>query len=465
MPAYRTAPIPSDRMPPGIPYIIGNEAAERFSYYGMRGILAVFMTGYLLARTGEPDLMSETDATKTYHLFLFLNYSFPLLGALIADCFLGKYRTIVILSIVYCLGHLALALDETRVGLYCGLFLIALGAGGIKPCVSAHVGDQFGASNKHLLEKVFGWFYFSINFGAFISTLLTPLLLAKYGPRVAFAVPGILMAIATFVFWLGRNRFVHIPPSGAAFFRDVLSREGLKTLARLSLVYVFVMVFWSLYEQTGSKWVFQAEKMDRVYNLPIGWLPAATQDYLRGLEWLPLRWEVLPAQIGSVNPILILIYMPLFTYVIYPAIHRFFPLTPLRKISIGLFLTVASFVISAWIEHRIDAGEAPDVNWQILAFMILTAAEVMVSITGLEFSYTQAPPRMKSLVMSMFFLSVSMGNLLTFGVNWLGAEQLKGPVYYWFFAGLMLAAAVLFLFVVRFYREKTYIQQEGAAEA
>ena len=124
---------------------------------------------------------------------------------------LGKYRTILWLSIVYCAGHLVLAMDETRNGLFWGLALIAVGSGGIKPCVSAHVGDQFSKSNAQLLERVFGWFYFSINLGAFTSTLLTPFLLESYGPTYAFGVPGVLMAIATLLFWMGRNKFVHIP--------------------------------------------------------------------------------------------------------------------------------------------------------------------------------------------------------------------------------------------------------------
>ena len=112
---------------------------------------------------------------------------------------------------IYCLGHLALALDDTRVGLSIGLTLIAIGSGGIKPCVSAHVGDQFGTANQHLLAKVFMWFYFSINLGAFLSTIATPWLLANYGPHLAFGVPGILMALATLFFWMGRKVFIHIP--------------------------------------------------------------------------------------------------------------------------------------------------------------------------------------------------------------------------------------------------------------
>src|SRR5206468_9135290 len=206
---YLSAPLKSDKMPPGIPFIVGNEAAERFSFYGMNSILVVFMTTYLRDADGNLALMTDTQANTWFHTFGFYLYVLPFLGAFLADAVLGKYRTVLYLSIVYCLGHLALAIDHTRVGLVIGLGLIALGAGGIKPCVSANVGDQFGASNQHLLPRVFSWFYFSINCGSAFSTLLIPELLERSGPAVAFGVPGIAMFIATVVFWFGRRRFVH----------------------------------------------------------------------------------------------------------------------------------------------------------------------------------------------------------------------------------------------------------------
>jgi POT family proton-dependent oligopeptide transporter len=174
MRGYRQTPLPSSRVPAGIPYIIGNEAAERFSFYGMRAVLVVFMTQYLLDSGGASEPMNEAEAKGWYHLFVSAVYFTPLLGALLSDVLLGKYRTIILLSLVYCAGHLALALDHSRIGLAIGLGLIALGAGGIKPCVSAHVGDQFGEQNGHLLSSVFGWFYFAINMGAFVSILMTP---------------------------------------------------------------------------------------------------------------------------------------------------------------------------------------------------------------------------------------------------------------------------------------------------
>ena len=393
-------------MPGGVPFIVGNEAAERFSFYGMKTILVVFMTQYLMSASGQCAFMSEAEARENLAWFTASAYFFPVIGAIIADAILWKYLTIMLLSLVYCLGHLALALMdmppaaleasfEPKTWMLIGLFLIAVGSGGIKPCVSAHVGDQFGAGNKHLLSKVFGWFYFSINFGSFFSTLLTPWLLKWHGPGWAFGVPGVLMFVATVVFWMGRHRFVHVQPRGFAFIRETFSGDGLRTILKLIPVYLFISVFWSLYDQTGGAWVLQAGRMDREFL---------------GVEWLE-------SQVQAINPLLILAFIPLFSYVIYPAISKVFPLTPIRRISIGLFITVAAFGLSGLIESWIDQGLTPNIRWQLLAYVIITAAEVMVSITGLEFSYTQAPPQMKSFVMSLFLLTVSVGNVFTAIVN------------------------------------------------
>jgi len=451
-PKYRSAP---DRtlttMPPGIPYIIGNEAAERFSFYGMRSILAIFMTTYLMNGHGQLAVMDAQEAAAWFHEFVFGVYFLPILGAIVSDGFLGKYRTILLLSIVYCLGHVALALDDTRVGLFIGLLLIALGAGGIKPCVSAHVGDQFGFSNKHLISRAFGWFYLSINLGSSIATFVCPILLnnRSFGSRYAFGLPGLFMLIATIVFWMGRQRFVHIPPGGAQFVREFFSTEGLGALGRLFVVYLFVAVFWSLWDQSsGGEWTLQARNLD--LNI--------------------LGLQLLPEQVQVVNPILILLLVPLFNYVIYPATNRFFPLTPLRKIGIGLFVMAASFVVIWWLQLRIDVGEKPNVIWQLLAYVLLTASEVLVSITGLEFSYTQAPKRMKSAVMAAWLFTVALGNQFTAILNFLIPTlsnlgiDLKHAAYFRFFTFLMLFTAIIFVFVARCYRGRTYIQGEKVAE-
>ncbi len=439
-------PDQSGTMPPGIPYIIGNEAAERFSYYGMKGILVVFMTQYLMNNAGQLAPMDENNAVYWYHMFATANYLFPIIGALVADIFWGKYKTIMSLSVVYCLGHLALALFETRFGLAIGLTLIAIGSGGIKPCVSAHVGDQFSSRNKHLIEKVFSWFYISINVGAAISSLLTPELLKHYGPSWAFGVPGALMLIATFLFWLGRNKFTAIESAGwATYKRDAFSPSGLRILGRLSLLYVFIAVFWSLFDQIGSSWVLQAEKMDRTINLGF------------------VKFEILASQVQSFNPVLILILVPFFTFVLYPFLGRFVRLTSLRKIGAGLVIAAMSFAVIALAEGRLQAGESVHILWQLGAYLVLTSAEVMVSVTGLEYSYTQAPNTMKSIIMGLWWLAVSIGNLIAAQVNSFirqadGTLLLTGADYFWFFSGLMAVSALIFIAIAMRQKEQTFIQ-------
>ncbi|MCB1672215.1 MAG: POT family MFS transporter [Gammaproteobacteria bacterium] len=446
MSKYRTAPAPSPDMPGGIPYIIVNDVAERFSFYGMRAILVIFMTQYLMTGNGALDTMSEEDATSWFHLFVSTAYFLPILGAILADAFLGKYRTIIILSLVYCAGHFSLFLDDTRIGLFLGLTLIAIGSGGIKPSVASNVGDQFGRSNQHLLSRAFSWYYMGINIGSSTSSLLTPWLLEHYGPSVAFGVPGLFMLTATITYWLGRHRFVHIPPAGRSYLQDITGPDGRRVVKRLLFIYVLVAAFWSLFDQQGSTWVLQAENMNRTV----------------------MGYELLPAQIQSANPFLILILIPTFTYLVYPAMGRCFEVTVRRRMCIGMFVAATPFLVTAWIEAQIQAGFVPHIGWQLLAYLLLTTAEVMLVITCLEFSYTQAPKRMKSFVMSFFYLSISAGNLFTALVNQIiqnpdGTRNLEGAMYHLFFAGFMGLAALIFLIYMSYYREEHIIQDEAGS--
>ncbi len=436
---YLTQPVDTAKMPPGIPFIVVNEAAERFCYYGVNGILVVFMTHHLRDAQGQPAVMHQEQAEAAYHWFVSCVYFLPVLGAFLADAVLGKYRTILLLSLVYCLGNLALSLDVTRSGLAVGLVLIALGSGGIKPCVSANVGDQFGAANERLLPRVFTWFYFAINIGSALATIAIPEVLERWGARWAFGLPGIFMALATFIFWLGRRRYVHVAPVGLGpLFAELARGENLKALGRLLILVPFAAMFWALWQQNFSSWVLQSEKMNRVVG---------------GHEWLP-------AQIQTVNPVFVLLMLPLMAYVIYPAVGRIVRLTPLRKFGAGLFAVILAFVIVGWIQTRIDAGERPPIGWQVLAFVVLTAGEVLVSVTHLEFFYTQAPKALKSLVMCLYLGSIALGNVFTATVNVFiqnpdGTAKLTGARYFFFFVWVMLGTALLFLVISPFYGGRT----------
>jgi POT family proton-dependent oligopeptide transporter len=535
--------------PKGIPYIIGNEGCERFSYYGMSAILYIYALSIFIDHSvAESDAAAK--AISTVHFFKTGVYALPMLGAIIADRLLGKYRTILYLSLVYCLGHLVLSLTEGSInGMYAGLALIAIGSGGIKPCVSANVGDQFGASNFYLVEKVYQGFYFIINFGSFFATLSIPLLQKWFGFQLAFAIPGVLMFIATLVFWAGGKHFVDVPakPGGrlgrydaasscllfmtvgslmftasmspmmmvsvSTFFlvcgllvfgrrqqieeddgflavslfaikewmgnavyrvmvpafaatgrrlpsQDLADRfyekrfeqsmqarfssealEGAAAVVKLISVFILVSIFWALFDQHSSSWIRQAAMMDRHMTLPfVGAV------------------EALPSQIQSLNPIMVMLLIPFVSLVIIPLVRKMgMEVTPLRKIAAGMFIASASFGAVALIQGWIDASSAGvPFLWQSIPYVLLTVSEVLVSITGLEFAYSQAPRRMKSTIMGFWLLSVALGNVLVALLARFGNLGLAD--FFWVFAGLMLIAALLFSVRAYFYQSKVITQ-------
>jgi len=444
------------RMPSQIKYIVGNEACERFSYYGMRTILLIYMTQYLM--------MQKNDGTAIYHSFVSACYLLPLLGGYLSDRYLGKYKTILSLSLVYCLGHAVLAAWPTTTGLYLALSLIALGSGGIKPCVSAHVGDQFNKKNAHLVNRVFDLFYWMINFGAFFSSLLTPELLKRYGHQVAFGIPGVLMLLATIVFWMGRKEYVHVPPTGKNpnSFVAVVSHalmnfgkrqkgqslldvakahfpeeavEGAKAALRVGVLFITVSIFWSLFDQGGSTWVLLAKKMDLNF----------------------FGYQINEAQIQAINPIMILALIPVFSAFIYPWFEkRGMKVTSLRKMTAGMYVAALSFLVVAGIQYLVDGGAKMHVMWLCVPYIIITIAEILISITGLEFAYTQAPRAMKSTIMSFWLLTVFLGNFVTAVIAKIAVFE--GTAFMLFFTGLMLAVSVIFTFQAKVFKVRNYIE-------
>lgn len=511
------------KFPSSIPYIIGNEAAERFNYYGLRAILTTFMVAQFYNHSGSTDpnvvQVAEATANAKTHDFVAMTYLLPMFGGMMADWFWGKYNTILRLSILYACGSIMLALSvNSEVMFTSSLMLIALGAGGIKPCVSANVGDQFDESNSHLISKAFDAFYASINAGSVLSILLIPYLKSHYGATVAFGVPAIAMGIAVFFFWAGRHKYRRIPPPKfdnnkmvilltaflalfasylyfdkvrhagvgpvlGAWFILVLALaiifkkqwfakpgnfvginlyalmnggfaaaakeygddavSGIRSVWRVLSVFAFIPVFWALWDQSQSEWVVQASKMD--------------------LNFLGIRWEA--EQISFVNAAFILAFIPLFSFVIFPAFNKMgLKVTPLRKIGVGFVLTALSFVIIAIIQGWIDAGETPNIYWQIIAFVVLTAGEVLISITGLEYAYTQSPPSMKSTIMACWLLTVTLGNVLVSVIQNNIKDggffaQFHGAGFFWLFTGICAATAVLFMIISPRIKEKSYIGQ------
>ncbi len=457
------------RMPRQIPFIIGNEACERFSFYGMRNILVSFLTSSVLLAY-LPEAEREGAAKDVFHTFVIGVYFFPLLGGWLADRFFGKYNTVFWFSLVYCAGLVCLAaLPNDRIGFYTGLFLIAFGSGGIKPLVVSFCGDQFDQSNKHLAKIVFDAFYWVINFGSLFGSLLMPLLLSSQGPKVAFGIPAVLMFIATFVFWLGRKRYVNVPPVQSdpdAFLRvvrtslfahvpgrgrpglmvavagGVLALVALLLIPQLGFVISACLALGLVIAFGGAGASIQLERARGVHAdaavdgvravLRILIVFALTTPFwslfdqkastwvLQGktmaipheLWWWP-SWLVKDAaQMQAINPALVMLMIPFNNLVLYPVLRRMgIEPTPLRRMGTGILFSGIAWIVAGMIQLAIDGGDPVSLAWQILPYALLTFGEILVSATALEFAYSQAPGSMKGVIMAFWYLAVTFGNV------------------------------------------------------
>uniref|UniRef100_A0A8B9EQK4 Solute carrier family 15 member 1 n=1 Tax=Anser cygnoides TaxID=8845 RepID=A0A8B9EQK4_ANSCY len=589
-------------------FIVINEFCERFSYYGMRAVLVLYFKYFLR--------WDDNFSTAIYHTFVALCYLTPILGALIADSWLGKFKTIVSLSIVYTVGQAVMAVSSindltdhntdgtpdsivTHVALsMTGLILIALGTGGIKPCVSAFGGDQFEDHQEKQRSRFFSIFYLAINAGSLLSTVITPILRAQQCGihskqqcyPLAFGVPAALMAVSLIVFMIGSGMYKKVQPQGNIMvqvckcigfaiknrFRhrskeypkrehwlDWASEKYSKRLItqtrmvlKVLFLYIPLPMFWALFDQQGSRWTLQATTMDGNFG----------------------AIQIQPDQMQTVNPILIVIMVPVVDAVIYPLIRKCkINFTPLRKMTVGMFLAGLAFIAAALVQLQIDktlpvfpaagqsqikiinlgadnarvtfvpqnfnvsveplqgvskgrwrtsshktewsksksfltngsksilfylfssvhfkqffllwhklllkctdslllflmyhfnfqcSGNVAALNysqdippntvhmaWQIPQYFIMTCGEVVFSVTGLEFSYSQAPSNMKSVLQAGWLLTVAVGNIIVLIVA--GASKLSQQwAEYVLFAALLFAVCIIFSVMAYFY---TYI--------
>ncbi|XP_014274041.1 solute carrier family 15 member 1 [Halyomorpha halys] len=361
------------KYPKSVFFIISNEFCERFSYYGMRGVLPLYLKNSLK--------YNENSSTIIYHVFVMLCYFTPVFGGIMADAWIGKYKTILYVSLLYAAGNIVLsvgsveglALPHKELSLL-GLFMIAVGTGGIKPCVSSFGGDQFVIPQQEReLQRFFSVFYFSINAGSVISSFLTPILRQYHclGSDtdcypLAFGLPAALMVAAVVFFVLGSPMYKHIKPEGNivldvsgcvghAVVRKIKSKEkkknwldyaddkydskliaDIKVLMSLIVLFSPTIVFWALYEQQGDKWTFQASRM----NGDLGW------------------YTIIPDQMQTLNAVLVLVFIPLFEYIVYPILAKLrLVRTSLQKLIWGGFLAALAFVVSGILELKINENE------------------------------------------------------------------------------------------------------------
>ena len=234
---------------------------------------------------------------------------------------------------------------------------------------------------------------------------------------------------------LARSRF--FAPAVERFGAD--AARGPHAVLKIMSIFIMVPVFWALFDQNATSWVRQAQLMRTVT--------------LFGLE-------VRPAQVQALNSVLVMLLIPLMNSVGYPLVEKLgFRATALRRMTAGMIIASLSYVSVALIQREIDRSGPGTVSilWQVVPYFIITLAEVLVSITGLEFAYSQAPKRMKSTIMGFWLLSIAIGNVFVS----LLAEFGRLPLvqFFWVFAGLMLLAGAMFGLRAHFYVERDLVQE------
>jgi POT family proton-dependent oligopeptide transporter len=464
--------------------ILITEAVERFAFYGFRAVLVLYFIKSLNFR--------EDTAIALFAFVSCLAYASPLLGAYLADGYIGRYKTILCFGWVYAvgLGVLTLAaytdrsLELRRSLSFVGLFLFCMGTGGIKPCVSAFGADQvmamenssteteFSSNRPSSSERVrafFGSFYFCINLGAVSSIAVIPIVKHRLGFGAAFLLPTIFIVIALLVFLSKRRDYVHQVPGqdgslGKTFALSVwIARKELgrnrwiartcpclipkrspigaidneeddtpasqqlidarRALRVMPIMCMFPM-FWMLYDQHSSVWTLQASRMK-----------------LHGLE---------PEQLVVINPVEIMIFIPLFDRIIYPSLEGCgWSISHLRRMRWGMFLTAVSFSLSGLLETWIQVSEESSISvfWQLPQITLLTISEIFVSVTGLEFAYSMAPERLKAFIMGIYLVMTAVGNLFG-GVLYSSVfQQLNRATVMHVCAALMLTNLAMFCWV------------------
>jgi POT family proton-dependent oligopeptide transporter len=405
------------RHPTGFWFVFWGELAERASYYGMRTLLALYLVDSL--RYGTPD------AASIVQFFMAACYVTPVLGGWIADRHLGRYRTIVLFAVPYILGHLILGGIGTRTGLFLALPLLALGSGAIKPNTSTLMGMIYEAEKKErLLGQAFSWFYAAINVGSAVASFALPLVRDRSGYPVALAIPAGLMAAAFAFFAAGRR---HYPVESGAVLRarraDPSGEGALPTLRRLGPVFLLIAVFWFVYDQSASTWVFFARD-----HLDLHVLPGVT---------------ITPDQIQALNPVFVLMLTPVFNHLwrtIEARTGR--PVLPTRKMLLGFVIVIVSMAVMAMAGELAGDGTV-SAWWQIAATFVITLAELCISVVGLELAFQQAGPGAKSAVTAVFLAMVFVGD--TAGGFFAQTYGTLSPgAYFGVQTGIIAVAALLF---------------------
>ncbi|KAL3877174.1 hypothetical protein ACJMK2_034920 [Sinanodonta woodiana] len=475
--------------------ILLTELCERLTYYSIVANMVLFCTSKLR--------MTSDEASNVNWVFSGTVYIIPVAGGYVADSFAGKYNTILGAGFIYTLGLVLvpasamnftglfgdetdLSLEARKIYFFLGLVFVAIGTGGIKANVGPFGAQQVNDLGKDAVQSFFNWFYWFVNVGAIVAYSGVAEIQQNIGFDYGFLVPLISMVVALMIFVIAKKKYINNPPGGSILSQSVSvcfqscrkgcsfentradkggsfnneMVDGVMAVVRVLPVFVLIIIYWAVYSQMSTSLFLQSERMD-----------------------IRVGGEPLPAALLNVfNTLIILILIPIMDRVVYPLLSKYgrSP-THLQKIGIGMILAALSMVYAGVIEiyrkkdgyfEQTLADDKFNASYismfaQIPEFALIGSSEVFTSISGLEFAYSQAPSFMQGLVMGLFLMTSGLGSYVSTLIvtivkaatnnDWFPKEPNNGHLEYLLFliAGLMILNLLIFIFVARWYTNKT----------
>ncbi len=428
--------------PRGLTFLFATEMWERFSYYGMRALLVLYMVKLLLL-PGHADnviglgalrylfesmsgpLGVQPFSSHVYGLYTGLVYLTPVFGGMLADRVLGQHRTILLGAAMMAIGHFMMAFEP--------LFLIALtmlilGNGAFKPNMSAQVGGLYAPGDPRR-DRAYSIFYVGINLGAFLAPLVCGTLGEELGWHYGFTAAGVGMTIALAIYLYAMPT---LPPDelhkamAAGIEHKPLDRNERRGILALIALFVPTTLFWATYEQQGNTIVLWADDYtDRTINL---------------ILWhgeIPITW------FQAFNPFLIFVFTPFIIALWAWQARRGREPSTVTKMSIGCFgVTLANLIMvaAAWQA----AGDEASWLWLLAYFVVITLGELYLSPIGLSLVSKVAPARMVSMLMGLWLATSFTGNLIA---GWLGSfwSSMDKTTFFLMIAGIALIASAVIL--------------------
>ncbi|GAA5798404.1 hypothetical protein HPULCUR_003806 [Helicostylum pulchrum] len=474
----------SDKIPSTAYLVIIIEFCERFTYYGLSGPFQNYIQhpappSYPAEQAGAMGKGHQT-ATALTTFFQFWCYITPIIGAIIADQYLGKYRSILMFSIIYFIGLVVLTATASPMGIESGAafpgFIVAIiigfGTGGIKSNVSPLVAEQYTSRSAYVTttakgervivtpqatyQKIFTYFYWGINVGS-LSAIATTELEKNVGFWPAYLLPTLMFIPGIIVLVVYRKRYIQSPPRGSVFVEagrlfwystkvrggmeackpsnlaieypelaklatwDDVFVDELRRALRACIVFCWYPIYWLCYSQMTNNLISQASTM---------WTGNVPNDIMQ-----------------NIDPLVLIITIPLMDRFGYPLLRKMgFPMRPIVRITLGFFFASCAMAYSAGVQSMIYSNTEPypiSAGYQIPSYIFTAFSEIFAAITGLEYAYKKAPESMKSIVMALFLFTNCVASILGFALVSVAVD----PKVLWMYAGISVACFICTILV------------------